>query len=199
MTFEITGYGGDVEAHWDFGGAGCAPYVQTEICEPIYTSCLDSTYKYASAGAKTVTVTAYQPGTTTVIGTALVNLTVQTSGTCGGCTYTLSPTSRDFPAAGGTGTVNVATNAGCGWTADPSHSWITISSGGSGTGNGTVNYSVDRQLGRGASGQHRRREPAPHRHPSRGRRRWRRRWRRRHQHRGDRVVVDGDGSTGNRC
>jgi hypothetical protein len=84
VTFEITGQSGDVEAHWDFGGAGCAPFVQTETCEPIYTDCLDTTYKYASAGAKTVTVTAYDPDTGATIGSAMVNLTVQASGSCGG-------------------------------------------------------------------------------------------------------------------
>jgi len=59
-----------------------------------------------------------------------------------GCAYTISPASASFPRAGGAGTVNVTTAAGCTWTASKSGSWITLTSGTSGTGNGTVGYSV---------------------------------------------------------
>lgn len=58
------------------------------------------------------------------------------------CTYTLSPTVADFPIEGGTGTVNVSSPSVCSWTAVSNNSWITITGGGSGTGNGTVSYSV---------------------------------------------------------
>jgi hypothetical protein len=58
------------------------------------------------------------------------------------CTYTISPTSRDFTSSGGTGSFTVTTPAGCGWTASESVGWISITSGGSGNGTGTVNYSV---------------------------------------------------------
>jgi hypothetical protein len=58
------------------------------------------------------------------------------------CTYSLSPTSQSFGAAGGPGSVTVTANAGCGWTATSQANWITINSGASGTGNGLVNYTV---------------------------------------------------------
>jgi hypothetical protein len=58
------------------------------------------------------------------------------------CTYSISPTSKSFAASGGTGTVSVTTQSGCAWTAASAASWMTISSGGSGTGSGTVGYSV---------------------------------------------------------
>ena len=58
------------------------------------------------------------------------------------CTYSISPTSQHFSATGGTGSVNVTTQGGCSWTATSNNSWIHITSGSSGTGNGTVNYSV---------------------------------------------------------
>jgi len=58
------------------------------------------------------------------------------------CTYSISPTSHPIPAAGGTGSVNVTAGAGCGWAATSNVPWITITSGASGTGNGTVDYSV---------------------------------------------------------
>ncbi|MBI3653664.1 MAG: VCBS repeat-containing protein [Acidobacteria bacterium] len=58
------------------------------------------------------------------------------------CLFTISPTSQNFVAAGGTGSVGVTTTAGCNWTAVSNAGFITITSGASGTGNGTVNYSV---------------------------------------------------------
>jgi glucose/arabinose dehydrogenase len=59
-----------------------------------------------------------------------------------GCVYTISPTSKSFPASGGTGVVSVTAGVGCSWTARSNNSWITITSGASGVGNGTVGYSV---------------------------------------------------------
>src|SRR6476619_1422625 len=62
---------------------------------------------------------------------------------CGGtCTFSISPTSANYPAAGGTGSVSVTTSASCNWTAVSNNSFVTITSGASGTGSGTVNYSV---------------------------------------------------------
>jgi parallel beta-helix repeat protein len=60
------------------------------------------------------------------------------------CTYTISPTSQSFGSSGGTGSVDiiVPSSSSCTWTANSNASWITIDSGSSGTGNGTVNYSV---------------------------------------------------------
>jgi len=59
------------------------------------------------------------------------------------CSYTISPTSRAHDSDGGTGTVSVSTSSGCTWTASRNTSWITITGGSSGTGNGTVSYRVD--------------------------------------------------------
>jgi hypothetical protein len=59
------------------------------------------------------------------------------------CTYTLNPSSGSSPSAGGTGSFSVSTGAACSWTAVPSdNTWITITSGTSGIGSGTVNYSI---------------------------------------------------------
>ncbi|MBV9926188.1 MAG: M36 family metallopeptidase [Acidobacteria bacterium] len=64
-------------------------------------------------------------------------------GDCGGtCSFSISPTSASVAAAGGTGTVSVTATAGCGWTAVSNASFITVTSGASGTGSGTVGYSV---------------------------------------------------------
>ena len=63
------------------------------------------------------------------------------------CTYSISPINASFSASGGTGSVSVTTQAGCPWTASSGAAWMTITSGSSGTGNGTVNYSISSNTG----------------------------------------------------
>lgn len=59
------------------------------------------------------------------------------------CVYTLTPINRFFSKAGGTGSVAVSTNdALCPWTARSNVPWIQITSSTSGSGNGTVNFTV---------------------------------------------------------
>ena len=83
------------------------------------------------------TSTGSRTGTLTV---AEQTFTVTQAGTA--CTYTISPASRSFSASGGIGTVDVTTGSGCTWAATSNDPWITITSGFSGTGDGTVGYSV---------------------------------------------------------
>jgi len=59
------------------------------------------------------------------------------------CNYSIASTNQSFASSGGTGTVNVTTSAGCSWTAMSNAPWINITSGASGTGNGSVGYAVD--------------------------------------------------------
>jgi len=58
------------------------------------------------------------------------------------CTYLISPVNASFNASGGTGSVSVTTEPGCTWTASSVASWMTITSGKSGKGSGTIGYSV---------------------------------------------------------
>jgi len=63
--------------------------------------------------------------------------------TQGGCTFTVSPTSQSIAAGGGPGTASVTASASsCQWTATSGATWVTITSGSSGTGSGTVGYTV---------------------------------------------------------
>lgn len=64
--------------------------------------------------------------------------------TCGAssCTYVIAPTSRSFGSGGGTGSFGVTTQPGCNWNAVSNASWINVTSGSSGGGNGTVSYTV---------------------------------------------------------
>ena len=63
------------------------------------------------------------------------------------CTYSILPMSRSHGSGAETGSVDVTTLAGCSWTAASNNSWITITSGGSSSGNGTVTYSVAANAG----------------------------------------------------
>ena len=63
------------------------------------------------------------------------------------CEYAITPTSASFGPAGGTGTINVSAGAGCTWTAHSNASWSTIT-GFTGSGHGTVTYSVDPYSGK---------------------------------------------------
>lgn len=61
-----------------------------------------------------------------------------------GKTVTNIPQSDSFSESGGTDTVNVDANGACvAWTAADDVSWIAITSGSSGTGDGAVGYTVD--------------------------------------------------------
>jgi len=63
------------------------------------------------------------------------------------CTYSI-PTGATVGSAGGSGTVAVTAPAGCNWTADTSDSWLKVSRGAGGTGNGTVSYTVQKLSGK---------------------------------------------------
>ena len=58
------------------------------------------------------------------------------------CTYTLSPTSALVAYEGGNGSVSVTSGSSCTWTATSNNTWIAITAGNSGSGNGTVSFSV---------------------------------------------------------
>lgn len=88
------------------------------------------------------------PGTNTSSsrGNYTLTLTVATAG----CSYAISPTAGVFDAGAATGSFNVITGANCQWTVTSSATWITISSGATGTGNGAVNFAVAANTGSGS-------------------------------------------------
>jgi hypothetical protein len=69
-----------------------------------------------------------------------------------GCSLSIAPAGGSVPVAGGTGSVTVTAGAGCAWTAATGASWLTITSGASGTGNGTVNFSAAANTGAARTG-----------------------------------------------
>jgi hypothetical protein len=58
------------------------------------------------------------------------------------CSFSLLPTASSFAATGGSGSVDVLTQASCDWIAISNQPWITVTGGASGSGPGTVNYTV---------------------------------------------------------
>jgi trimeric autotransporter adhesin len=58
------------------------------------------------------------------------------------CTYALSPGGQAFPAIGGSGTVAIITAGVCPWSVTNVPSWVTITGALSGTGSGSLNFTV---------------------------------------------------------
>lgn len=83
------------------------------------------------------TSTSSRTGTVTIAGQTF---SVTQSGIA--CTYALSPITASVPSGAATGTVGVTAPAACSWTATSSAAWLTVTSGGSGSGSGAVNYAV---------------------------------------------------------
>ena len=84
-----------------------------------------------------------------LIGLAVMLLCIMQSPTWG---QTPSPSldytiSKLFTTTGGTGIIRVTSGSGCAWQASSSASWITITSGGNGTGPGNVQYTIANNTG----------------------------------------------------
>ncbi len=115
-----------------------------------WLSVADDDYDFNTPTAVTVAITAIAtlaPGTytgqvvlTTTSGTNAVTVPVYLTVAN---PFTINPTSASVPATGSSGTVTVtSTSATAPWTAVSNASFITVTAGSSGTGNGTVSYTV---------------------------------------------------------
>ena len=70
------------------------------------------------------------------------------------CAYTAAPTSQSVPAAGGTFTVAITRASGtCAYAAESLSSFISLTTGTTGDGNGTLTYTVPANAGASRSGQ----------------------------------------------
>ena len=63
------------------------------------------------------------------------------------CVTSLSPTNQNFGNGGGSGSFNVNAPGGCNWTAVTSDSWITITPPATGSGNGSISFTVQANSG----------------------------------------------------
>ena len=86
---------------------------------------------------------AFRVGSVTIAGRTY---SVTQSAAPGGCSYTVAPPSQNVPAAGGTTSATVSTSGACAWSTTGVPSWISVA-GGSGSGNGTVNFTAQANTG----------------------------------------------------
>jgi hypothetical protein len=90
---------------------------------------------------------AQRTGTLTIAGRTFT--VTQTATTCA---PGISPASASVASTTSTGTITVSAASGCGWTAASNASWLTITSGATGTANGSVGYSVAANTGAARTG-----------------------------------------------
>lgn len=86
-------------------------------------------------------------GTLTVAGQ-----TVTINQAANSCVYSVSVTNVSVPANASTHSLSVTTGASCSWTAASNVNWMTITAGASGSGIGTVTYSVTQNTGAARGG-----------------------------------------------
>ncbi len=96
-------------------------------------------------GPYSYTITAVDALPASSSGPARVSQTF--SGTISACTSTLNPVELAFPAQGGNGLVNITAASGCPWTVTNVPAGITLTSPNSGTGNGTITFTVSANNG----------------------------------------------------
>jgi hypothetical protein len=68
------------------------------------------------------------------------------------CSFSVSPTSVSVKKKGGDAKVKISAPDGCSWSAATNTSWIGVKAGDSGSGDGTVTLSVDKNEGPARSG-----------------------------------------------
>jgi hypothetical protein len=132
------------------------PISPAPIAQATFTA-QDKATGILSAGAATTLihdVTAYvdvapcvliAPASTGLICVSVAN-TSSGSSSSPACSFSISPSSQSFDSAGGTGTVSVQASSSCSWTATSNVTWISVTSGASGTGNGTVGFQVQANI-----------------------------------------------------
>ncbi|HUI57792.1 MAG TPA: protease pro-enzyme activation domain-containing protein [Bryobacteraceae bacterium] len=111
-------------------------YFGTSSTPPLLASTVD--LNYAPGGMTAGTTYYWAIGARNSLGANVSNAWSFTTG----CISALTVSSATMPSSGGTGTIPVSAATGCTWTAVSNVSWITITSGASGSGNGTVGYTV---------------------------------------------------------
>ena len=75
------------------------------------------------------------------------NITYTANFAVSNCTYAVASSSTNVAASAGSGSVGITAGVGCTWTATNNVNWLTITGGSSGTGNGTISYTVAANTG----------------------------------------------------
>jgi hypothetical protein len=77
-------------------------------------------------------------GTLTIAGQ-----TVSVTQEAGTCSYSVTPTSFNIDPVAGTRTVSIVAGTQCGWSSTTQATWISVTSGASGSGIGAVTFAVE--------------------------------------------------------
>lgn len=129
-------------------GTGCAWTATSNAAFITITSGATST----GNGTVAYTVAANTLGTARTGTLTIAGQTITVNQAAAACTYAITPTSANVVATGGTGTVAVTAGTGCAWTATSNAAFITVTSGATGTGNGSVAYTVAANTGAARTG-----------------------------------------------
>jgi uncharacterized protein (TIGR03437 family) len=100
----------------------------------------NATFGTTNFGASVHFITAVYGGTATLAGSTSAPLALGIY--YPGCSFSLNSASQTFPAAGGSGVVNVTAGAGCFWAASSPPAWVTLTAPAAGGSSGVVNYTV---------------------------------------------------------
>jgi hypothetical protein len=135
------------------GGSGSVSVTTTSTCAWTATSTASWISVTAGAtgmgnGSVSYSVAANtggaRSGTVTIAGQTF---TVNQAAGAPSCSYLVGPNNQQIDASGGVATVTVTATAGCAWTATSGVTWIIITGGASGSGNGTVTAVVATNTG----------------------------------------------------
>ena len=139
LTWSAIASSSDSSASVDTG-SGCSWTASSNASWLTVTSGTNGTgYGIVNYSIQSNSTTSPRTGTLSIAGQTL---TVTQAGAAPTCSYAISPASASVTANGGVGSVGVTSGSGCAWTAVSNTSWIAVSSGASGSGNGSVGYSA---------------------------------------------------------
>ena len=135
-TFGAPAVGGVAEVAVDVSAAGCAWNASSASLALLPSS--------GTTGRRvSVTVPPNTDPLSRVLTATIAGHTVTVNQTGIGCLVSLSPDVATMVSNGGQGSVTIATPAGCSYSTLTGPSWITVTSGDTGTGPGTLVFSVD--------------------------------------------------------
>jgi hypothetical protein len=130
-------------------GAGCAWTATSSAAWITITSGAAGTGNGSVGYSVAANTGGARSGTASIAGQTF---TVMQAAAATSCSYTIAPTSQNAPAGATSGTVAVTSGTGCAWTATSNASWLTVTSGATGTGNGSVGYNVAANTGAARTG-----------------------------------------------
>jgi hypothetical protein len=137
LTFSAPAAGGTTTAAVT-GSTGCAWTASSGAAWVTVGGASGSGAGTVSMSVAANTGTTQRSGTVTIAGKVF---TVTQAGTST-CSYTITPATKNSPAAGETTSISVAAGTGCVWTASSAAAWIMVNAGSSGSGNGTATVTI---------------------------------------------------------